>query len=143
MEDSPLPLEKWLAAYWYEANCKNSISSYEIHRELGVTQKTAWFMLHRIRFAIKQRSFEMMGRNGVPVEADETYIGGRSEFMHAKERERRIIGRGQGGKTVVMGLLEACRRQEKQYRPRWYSRNIRHNPICTGSSISTLNPART
>jgi transposase-like protein len=106
MEDSPLPLEKWLAAYWYEANCKNSISSYEIHRELGVTQKTAWFMLHRIRFAIKQRSFAMMGRNGVPVEADETYIGGKSEFMHAKERERRIIGRGQGGKTVVMGLLE-------------------------------------
>jgi hypothetical protein len=106
MEQSPLPLEKWLACYWYEVNCKNSVSSYEIHRELGVTQKTGWFMLHRIRFALKQGSFEKMGRNGVPVEADETYIGGRSENMHKHVRARKIRGGGQGGKAVVMGLLE-------------------------------------
>jgi len=106
MEDSPLPLEKWLAALWYEVNCKNSISSYEIHRELGVTQKTGWFLLHRVRYAIKQRSFEKMGRNGVPVEADETFIGGLGGNMHKRERERKITGRGQVGKIAVMGLLE-------------------------------------
>jgi transposase-like protein len=105
-ECSPLPLEKWLAALWYEGNCKNSVSSYEIHRELGVTQKTGWFMLHRIRFALKQRSIEKMGRDGVPVEADETFIGGKAKFMHKAVRERKITGRGQTGKTVVMGLLE-------------------------------------
>ena len=106
MEDSPLPLEKWLAAMWLEINCKNSVSSWEIHRELGVTQKTGWFLLHRVRFALKQGTFEKMGRNGTPVEADETFIGGRSENMHAKRRAERIKGRGQVGKTVVMGLLE-------------------------------------
>jgi transposase-like protein len=106
MEQSPLPLEKWLACYWYEVNCKNSVSSWEIHRELGVTQKTAWFMLHRIRFALKQGSFEKMGRNGVPVEADETYVGGLSKNMHHKIRERKIRGAGQHDKTAVMGLLE-------------------------------------
>jgi hypothetical protein len=106
MEQSPLPLEKWLACWWYEVNCKNSISSYEIHRELGVTQKTGWFMLHRIRFALKQKTLEKMGRRGVPVEADETFIGGRSENMHKHVRARKIKGRGQVGKTIVMGLLE-------------------------------------
>jgi hypothetical protein len=106
MEDSPLPLEKWLAAMWCEINCKNSISSYEIHRELGVTQKTAWFMLHRIRHAMHVGTFAKMGRNGVPVESDETFIGGLAKFMHAKKRAERITGRGQVGKTVVMGLLE-------------------------------------
>lgn len=109
MEQSPLPLEKWLAAYWYEVNCKNSVSSWEIHRELGVTQKTGWFMLHRIRFALKQKSFEKMGRNGIPVESDETFIGGRSENMHKHVRARKIKGRGQVGKTIVMGLLERGR----------------------------------
>jgi transposase-like protein len=106
MEDSPLPIDKWLAAMWMEANSKNSISSYEIHRALGITQKSAWFMLHRIRFAIKQKTFTKMGRNGVPVESDETFIGGLSKFMHAKKRAERITGRGQTGKAVVMGLLE-------------------------------------
>jgi transposase-like protein len=106
MEESPLPLKNWLAAIWMEVNCKNSISSYEIHRALGITQKSAWFLLHRIRFAIKQKSFEKMGRNGVPVEADETFIGGLAKFMHAKKRKEKITGGGQVGKAVVMGLLE-------------------------------------
>jgi transposase-like protein len=76
MEDSPLGLDKWALALWMEVNCENSISSYEIHRAAGITQKTAWFLLHRIRHAIKQRSFEKMGGNGNPVEADETFVGG-------------------------------------------------------------------
>lgn len=106
MEESPLPLKNWLAAIWMEVNCKNSISSYEIHRALGITQKSAWFLLHRIRFAIKQKSFDKMGRNGIPVEADETFIGGLAKFMHAKKRKEKITGSGQSGKAVVMGLLE-------------------------------------
>ncbi len=104
MEDSPLPLEKWLAALWLEVNCKNSISSYEIHRALGVTQKTAWFMLHRIRHALHIGSFDKK-LCGV-VEADETAIGGLAKNMHKHVRDRRIgKGTGAAGKTVVMGLL--------------------------------------
>jgi transposase-like protein len=112
-EDSPLPLDKWLVTMWLEVNAKNSISSCELARALGITQKSAWFMLHRVRFALKRGSFEKMGRNGVPVEADETYIGGRSEFMHVKERARKIRGGGPNDKTVVMGMLE--RHTEKKH----------------------------
>ncbi len=106
MEESPLALKVWLAAIWLEVNAKNSISSCELARALGITQKSAWFVLHRVRFAIKQGSFEKMGHNGTPVEADETFIGGLAKFMHAKERKRKITGSGQSGKAVVMGLLE-------------------------------------
>src|ERR1700677_3755912 len=74
-EDSAIGLEKWLPAVWLLANCKNGISSYEIHRALGVTQKTAWFMLHRIRLAMVTKSFAKMGGGG-PVEIDEAYVGG-------------------------------------------------------------------
>ena len=102
-EDSPLPLEKWLAAIWLIANAKNGISSYEIHRALGITQKSAWFMLHRIREAMKTGTFEKMSG---AVEADETYIGGKAINMHAKRREAMGGGRGPVGKTIVMGLLQ-------------------------------------
>lgn len=105
-EDSPLPLEKWLVTMWLEVNAKNSISSCELARALGVTQKSAWFMLHRVRFALKRGSFEKMGRNGVPVEADETYIGGLSKNMHKAKRDRVITGTSGANKTAVMGLLE-------------------------------------
>src|SRR5271154_6154907 len=67
MEDSPLGLDKWAIAFWIEVNAKNSVSSYEIHRALGITQKSAWFMLHRIRVALKTGAFEKMGGSG-PVE---------------------------------------------------------------------------
>jgi transposase-like protein len=103
MEESPLPLEKWLAALWLEVNCKNSISSYEIARDLGVTQKTGWFMLHRIRFALHQGSFDMP-MQGI-IEADETFVGGLAKNMHKKQRERKITGTGGSNKTAVMGLL--------------------------------------
>lgn len=101
-EDSPLKLSVWLPAIWMIANCKNGVSSYEIHRALGVTQKTAWFMLQRIRLAMHNGSFDKMtGR----VEADETYVGGKARFMHKSHKAKKIKGRGTAGKTAVMGLL--------------------------------------
>jgi transposase-like protein len=102
-EDSPIPLEKWLPALWLVVNCKNGISSYEIARALGVSQKTAWFMTHRIRLAVQAGSF---GKMSGEVEVDETYIGGRARFMHKGKRKLKITGTGGMGKTAVMGLLE-------------------------------------
>ncbi|HKZ76889.1 MAG TPA: IS1595 family transposase [Pyrinomonadaceae bacterium] len=103
-EDSPLGLDKWLTAVWMVTNCKNGISSYEIHRAIGVTQKTAWFMLHRIRLAMQAGSFakQLSGH----VEVDETFIGGKARNMHRSIRSRRIKGTGGSGKVAVMGLLE-------------------------------------
>jgi len=106
-EDSPIGLDKWLAAMWMVTNCKNGISSYEIHRALGVTQKTAWFMDHRIRLALHAGSFEKMGGEGSAVEADETYIGGLARNMHKSKREAKFHGRtGGAGKIAVFGLLD-------------------------------------
>jgi transposase-like protein len=106
-EDSPIALEKWLPAVWMIANDKNGISSYELHRALGVTQKTAWFMLHRIRLAMQTPTF---GRMGGDVEVDETYIGGASRFMHKSKRERFSAGlysrHASLGKVAVQGLLQ-------------------------------------
>ena len=109
-EDSPIPLEKWLPAVWLIVNCKNGISSYELHRALGVTQKSAWFMLHRIRLAIQSKSFvKLGGPDSAPIEVDETFIGGKARNMHRSKRERlsRNVGmQGGSGKAVVMGMLE-------------------------------------
>src|SRR5256714_351054 len=88
-EDSPIGLEKWLPAMWLVVNCKNGISSYEVHRALGVTQKTAWFMLHRIRLAMQSGSFYKMGGPNSEVELDESYIGGKVKNRH-KSRKLRI-----------------------------------------------------
>jgi transposase-like protein len=105
-EDSPIPLEKWLCAAWMLIGCKNGISSYEIHRGLKVTQKTAWFMLHRIRLAMKEGGFEKMGGNGSEFEIDETFIGQKARNMHRDKRERVITGTGGKDKTAVMGIVE-------------------------------------
>lgn len=106
-EDSPLGLDKWLTAVWMVTNCKNGVSSYEISRALGVTQKTAWFMLHRIRVAMQTGSFEKkMGGEGHAVEADETFIGGLAKNMHKSTKEARGVGQGGAGKAIVMGILE-------------------------------------
>jgi transposase-like protein len=102
-EDSPLPLSSWFVAVWSIANAKNGISSCELARALGVRQPTAWFMLHRIRLAMKTGSFRKLDN---VVESDETYIGGKSANMHFAKRERTITGRGGIGKTIVHGLLE-------------------------------------
>jgi hypothetical protein len=101
-EDSPLGLDKWFAAIWLIANCKNGVSSYEIHRGIGVTQKTAWFMLHRIRLAMETGSFI---KSGGDFEADETFIGGKSKNMSVKRRAKTITGSGSSGKEVIMGVL--------------------------------------
>lgn len=102
-EDSPIKLGKWLPAIWMIANNKNGKSSYELSRDLGVTQKTAWFMLHRIRLAMQTGTFEKLSGQ---VEADETFIGGAAKNMHKDKHEEKIKGRGPSGKAVVMGLLE-------------------------------------
>lgn len=101
-EDSPIGLDKWLTAVWMIANCKNGISSYEIGRDLGVTQKTAWFMMHRIRLAMQRGSFDK--KLSGEVEADETFIGGKARNMHPGKRK--VKGRGAVGKAIVMGVLE-------------------------------------
>ncbi len=103
MEDSPIGLDKWLSAIWMIANCKNGVSSWEMHRSLGITQKSAWFLLHRIRLAMQNGSFEQLSGE---VEADETFIGGKARNMHASKRKAKIQGRGAVGKTIVMGMLE-------------------------------------
>jgi transposase-like protein len=104
-EDSPLPLDKWLVAMWLIVNCKNGISSYEVARDLKVTQQTAWFMLHRIRKAMQRGTFEKMGGSG-PVEADETFIGGLARNMHKDKKAEKIHGTGGVGKELVVGLLD-------------------------------------
>jgi transposase-like protein len=104
MEDSPIPLDKWLTTTWLVTNCKNGISSYEIARDVKVTQKSAWFMLHRIRLAMQDDFFG--SKLGGEVEVDETFIGGKARNMHVSERKRRITATGTKDKTAVMGILE-------------------------------------
>lgn len=103
-EDSPLGLDKWFAALWLVVNCKNGVSSYEIGRDLGVSQKSAWHMAHRIRFALHSGSFDMPLSG--EVEVDETFIGGKARNMRAIKRAQRITGTGGKDKTAVMGIWE-------------------------------------
>ncbi len=103
-EDSAIPLGKWLTAIWLISNCKNGVSSYEIARDLGVTQKTAWFMLQRIRRAMQDP--ETGGKLGGEVEVDETFIGGKARNMHMERRARVITGTGGKDKTMVQGMIE-------------------------------------
>jgi transposase-like protein len=119
MEDSPIRLEKWLPAFWLLANCKNGISSYELHRAIGVTQKTAWFMLQRIRLAMETQGLAKFGGpESAPVEADETFIGGKVANMHrkrAREKYRTMSPKGVNGKAIVMGIRD---RETRQVRAR-------------------------
>jgi transposase-like protein len=104
-EDSPISLDKWLTAVWMVANCKNGISSYEVARDLGVTQKTAWFMLHRIRLAMQDEVTG--GKLSGEVEVDETFIGGKARNMHKDVKARKIQGRtGPEGKAIVAAVPE-------------------------------------
>src|SRR5437016_7489554 len=103
MEDSPLGLDKWLTAMWQIVNCKNGISSYEVHRAIGVTQKSAWFMDHRIRLALGMGPGNKLSGQ---IEADETFIGGKARYMHASKRAAKITGTGGKDKTAVLGILE-------------------------------------
>jgi transposase-like protein len=121
-EDSPIPLQKWLPALWMLSNCKNGVSSWELHRALGVTQKTAWFMLHRLRLAFVGGGYNKMGGPGSEVEVDESFIGGRVENMHRARAMRLKSARSYYkdapdakhsyyNKTAVMGVLDRDLRQ--------------------------------
>jgi transposase-like protein len=107
-EDSPIGLDKWLMTTWMVVNCKNGVSSYEIARNIGVTQKSAWFMLHRIRLAMKEdHGIHTMGGNwGNPIEVDETFVGGKPQNRHSKKRSE--VG---DKKAIVMGMLDREARQ--------------------------------
>ncbi len=116
MEDSPIPADKWLTAVWMMGNCRNGVSSYEVARAIGVTQKSAWFMLHRIRLGLSLNAKKFgtktkIGGGSGPVEVDETFVGGRLKNMHKDRRERYITEKGgrtggASGKTIVMGMLD-------------------------------------
>jgi transposase-like protein len=122
-EDSPISLTKWLPAMWLLVNCKNGISSYEIARDLGVTQKSAWFMLHRLRLVVKapDLGFKMGSNEGGEVEADETFIGGKAKNMHKSRKLALARVKNElpawkqtdryPGKTAVMGILDRESRQ--------------------------------
>ncbi len=106
-EDSPLGLETWLPAVWIITTAKNGVSSCEIARSLGVTQKSAWFMLHRIRKAMQNGSMmKLGGKGGAGIEVDETFIGGKARNMHMHVKARRITGTGTKDKVAVIGILE-------------------------------------
>ena len=105
-EDSPITLDKWLIALWMLVNCKNGISSYEVGRDLGITQKSAWFVLHRLRLALQNRSMLKLGGPGSEVEVDETFIGGAARNMHRDKHYRRITATGSKDKTAVFGILK-------------------------------------
>jgi len=108
MEDSPLGLDKWLTAIWMLTNCKNGNSSWEMHRTIGITQKCAWHMLHRIRLALQDG--KTGGKLSGEVEVDETFIGGKARFMHKDRKERRRGGKGKApgpeGKAIVAAVLQ-------------------------------------
>jgi transposase-like protein len=103
-EGSPIGLDKWLPVMWMLANCKNGVSSWEIHRAIGVTQKTAWFMLQRARLAMQDK--ETGGKLGGEVEVDETFIGGLARNMHKDKRAEKITGSGPSGKAIVAAVLQ-------------------------------------
>jgi transposase-like protein len=105
-EDSPIPLDKWMVAVWMIANCKNGVSSYEVARAVKITQKSAWFMMHRVRLAMQDASPVKLGGKGKEVEVDEAFIGGRSQNMHRHLRDLRMMTKGDKGKTPVLGILE-------------------------------------
>jgi transposase-like protein len=103
-EDSPIPLDKWLCSIWLIANAKNGISSHELGRSVGLTQKSAWFVLHRIRLAMQVGNFDKFDGE---VETDETFVGGAGTFMHKDKKDRVIQGPGGWGhKTVVVGTIQ-------------------------------------
>jgi hypothetical protein len=143
MEDSAIGLDKWLTAMWMIANCKNGVSSYEIERDLGVTQKTAWFMLHRIREGMYKESPEKFAGE---VEADETFIGGKQRNMHFERKMRKYLSgelnkAGSTGKAIVMGMLERNSKQVRatvipEVKKRYTDVQIERN-VAAGSTLYT------
>jgi len=135
-EDSPIGLDKWMTAFWMLVNCKNGISSMEIHRALGVTQKTAWFMLQRLRLALQGTN---LGKLAGHVEVDETFIGGKARFMH-KDKRAKVIKRGPSGKAIVVGVLERggkVRAEVVKDRERQNVQAVVRTHVEPGSELST------
>ena len=128
-EDSPIGLDKWLPVMWMLVNCKNGVSSHEIARDLGVTQKTAWFMLHRGRLALQEISG---GKLSGEVEVDETFIGGKARNMHADKRAERVTGRGGEGQDNRPG----------NGRARWAGANCRGRDPAQARTTETSQRAR-
>jgi transposase-like protein len=137
-EDSPIGLDKWLTAMWMVVNCKNGVSSYEIARDLGVTQKSAWFMLHRLREVMEGTSDPKLSGE---VEADETFIGGNVKNMH--RRSKRCVSAkndGNWGKTIVLGLLERDGNVRAAVAPNRHKHNVHSNiqkHVEAGSTLYT------
>jgi transposase-like protein len=135
-EDSPIGLDKWMTAFWMLVNCKNGISSMEIHRALGVTQKTAWFMLQRLRLALQGTD---LGKLAGHVEVDETFIGGKARFMH-KDKRAKVIKRGPSGKAIVVGVLQRggkVRAEVVKDRERANVQGVVRQHVAPGSELST------
>jgi len=137
LEDSPLGLDKWLPVVWLVTNCKNGVSSWEIHRAMGVTQKTAWFMLQRARLALQGKNG---GKLSGEIEADESFIGGKARNMHAHKRAEKIHGRGPDGKAIVAAVLERggeIRAQVMETRKKKDLQKLVRDNVEAGSSIYT------
>ncbi len=106
-EDSPLALDVWLIALWMLCNCRNGVSSYEIARATGIAQKSAWFVLQRLRLVLKDTRPVLMGATGTPVEMDECFVGGKPKNMHRARRLKQRLGmNGYAEKTAIFGMLE-------------------------------------
>ncbi len=111
-EDSPIPLSKWFTALWLLVNCKNGVSSYEVARDVEITQKSAWFVLQRLRYILQDVTVEKMGATGTPVQMDESFHGGKPKNMHESRRLKLQLGmNGYATKTAVFGMLETGTRQ--------------------------------
>jgi transposase-like protein len=137
-EDSPLPLDKWLCALWMLTNCKNGVSSYEVHRAIGVTQKSAWFMLHRLRMLMHDHDASPLSGE---VEMDETFVGGKAKNMHKAKRSKALKADGTfKGKTIVVGMLERngrVRAEVVEARTREVLHDLAHASIAPGSMVIT------
>jgi transposase-like protein len=136
-EESRLGLDKWLPAVWLAANSKNGVSSHELARSLGITQKSAWFMLHRIRLAMKRGSLLQLSGE---VEADETYIGGKARNMHASAKKRKGITTGHGPKTAVLGMRQRDGRVVTSVVPDARKESLQgeiHHAVRSGSTVYT------